>query len=322
MESKYHIKKKLGEGVYGEVFLILDDNGNSFALKMYKTDEDEDDNGICPLRLREICILQKFQKLKLPHLMSCIKVYSIKKKFDSILMPFYKLNLQKIMKQQKLNLNEIKRISRQILQGISNSHSVGVLHRDIKPDNILTDENRSNFVLADFGLSGFDTNIRFTIKSHDVATLDYRPPEVLLCYDKYDSSIDIWSIAVVILEMITTTTPWNANFVLDNNNNYIASENAVIYSMFSSLGYPLHDFQLKIPLSIKENILQFPTHSFLQVKTYLSRLLCPHMDYPNLILAIEFFALIFQYDWRLRPNAQSLLRHKFLEQEEIKISPL
>lgn len=79
---------------------------------------------------------------------------------------------------------------RQLLEGVAYCHSRRVLHRDIKPNNILLDLSNGTLLLADFGLS---TAFRMPNRSltHDVVTLWYRAPEILLGAAQYSTAVDV-----------------------------------------------------------------------------------------------------------------------------------
>lgn len=96
-----------------------------------------------------------------------------------------------------------KNYMHQLISGISYCHVMGCLHRDIKPQNILV-KNSQILKIADFGLARL---FNFMSDSRDITkemiTLWYRPPEVLLGSSTYSFSSDIWSIGLVLIEMIT-----------------------------------------------------------------------------------------------------------------------
>jgi serine/threonine protein kinase len=88
----------------------------------------------------------------------------------------------------------------QILQGITYCHSHRVLHRDLKPQNLLVNRN-GLLKLADFGLArAFGIPLRSY--THEVVTLWYKAPEVLLGTKFYTTAVDIWSIGCIFAEMV------------------------------------------------------------------------------------------------------------------------
>ena len=100
-----------------------------------------------------------------------------------------------------------------MLKGIEYCHTKGVIHRDLKPQNILISE-RGQLKLADFGLArAFVPPARqFT---HEVVTLWYRAPEILLGCKIYAFPIDIWSIGTIIAEMARKKPIFNGDSEID-----------------------------------------------------------------------------------------------------------
>lgn len=101
----------------------------------------------------------------------------------------------------------------QLLRGIAFSHGRGVMHRDLKPQNLLVDRHGS-IKIADFGLArAFMLPIR--PYTHEVVTLWYRAPEILLGQRQYAPAVDIWSIGAIFAEMVNRRPLWPGDSEID-----------------------------------------------------------------------------------------------------------
>lgn len=91
----------------------------------------------------------------------------------------------------------------QMLDAISFCHLNRVLHRDLKPQNLLVD-GAGRIKLADFGLAR-SFNIPMRVYTHEVVTLWYRAPEILLGTKLYATGVDLWSLGCIFAEMVLRT---------------------------------------------------------------------------------------------------------------------
>lgn len=113
----------------------------------------------------------------------------------------------------------------QLLRGTAFCHSHGVLHRDLKPQNLLVDR-RGTLKLADFGLArAFTVPIRQY--THEVVTLWYRAPEILLGARQYAPPVDVWSIGAIFAEMANRRALWPGDSEIDE-----------LFRIFRTLGTP------------------------------------------------------------------------------------
>jgi len=100
-----------------------------------------------------------------------------------------------------LEIPRVRHLLYQLVLGISYCHTHHVLHRDLKPQNLLINRE-GKLKLADFGLArAFGIPVRSY--THEVVTLWYRPPDVLLGSTKYSTPVDLWSVGCIFAEMVT-----------------------------------------------------------------------------------------------------------------------
>ena len=110
---------------------------------------------------------------------------------------------------ESMPLGEVVRILLDVLDGLAHAHSEGMVHRDIKPGNILLTK-RGRAVIADFGIAQMVGGTRHTLPGALVGTMDYIAPEQGL-ESQSDARSDIYSLGVVLYEMLTQRTPFEAD---------------------------------------------------------------------------------------------------------------
>ena len=104
-------------------------------------------------------------------------------------------------KKNQLDMISLKRIYLKILKGVRECHKKRIMHRDLKPSNILIDADGKNVKIADFGLSKqFDIHLKDS--TNRIQTLWYRAPEILLGSEIYGPAIDVWSLGLILFELL------------------------------------------------------------------------------------------------------------------------
>lgn len=197
--DRYEKLEKIGEGTYGLVYKARDkQTQNLVALKKIRLESE--DEGTPSTAVREISILKQLQHPNIVQLLDVIHTET------SLTLVFEYLdqdlkNYLDACGEKGIDDYTIKSFLYQLLQGIAYCHLHRVLHRDLKPQNLLINMD-GELKLADFGLArGFGIPVRKY--THEVVTLWYRPPDVLLGNTKYSTPVDIWGVGCIFAEMST-----------------------------------------------------------------------------------------------------------------------
>ena len=221
----YQKMEKLGEGTYGVVFKALDKRTNEVvALKKIRLEQEEE--GIPPTSIREISILKELHH---PNVVGLHEVINSQGKL-TLVFEYLDYDLKKYIDSSRSPLSPelIKSYAYQILCGLCYCHCHRIIHRDLKPQNLLLN-NKGMIKLADFGLARAFT-IPLRNYTHEVITLWYRPPEILLGSKFYSLPVDIWSTGAIIAEMITKRPLFPGDSEIDQ-----------LFSIFKILGTPTEE---------------------------------------------------------------------------------
>lgn len=233
--------KIIGEGTYGVVFKAREKtSGRYVALKKIRLEQEEE--GIPSTALREISILKELDHPNIVRLEDVVshnnKLYLVFEFLDQDLKHY-------IDDCPALAPDLIQSYMHQLLEGLVYCHANRVLHRDLKPQNLLIDLE-GVIKLADFGLArAFSIPVR--TYTHEVVTLWYRAPEILLGSRSYSTPVDIWSLGCIFAEMLTRQALFPGDCEIDQ-----------LFRIFRVLGTPneqvwpgvsqLPDFQETFPV--------------------------------------------------------------------------
>eukprot|EP01029_Cantina_marsupialis_P016397 TRINITY_DN36492_c0_g2_i4.p1 TRINITY_DN36492_c0_g2~~TRINITY_DN36492_c0_g2_i4.p1 ORF type:complete len:312 (+),score=85.48 TRINITY_DN36492_c0_g2_i4:49-936(+) len=196
MAMRYAKIEKVGEGTYGVVHKAKDQiSGEIVALKKIRLKAE--DEGIPSTAIREISLLKE---LKHPNIVMLYDVVHTERKLI-LVFEYLDQDLKQYLDHCDGGLEPtiMKSFLFQLLRGIAFCHDRRVLHRDLKPQNLLINRE-GELKLADFGLArAFGIPVRSY--THEVVTLWYRAPDVLLGSRHYSTPVDIWSIGCIFAEM-------------------------------------------------------------------------------------------------------------------------
>ncbi|XP_030202087.1 cyclin-dependent kinase 6 [Gadus morhua] len=201
----YELLAEIGEGAYGKVFKAREISAEQRLVAIKKLNFSGDPaGGVPPFMIREVALLRKLGHFNQPNI---IKLLDVSAKLIAgggmelgMVFEFVDQDLTSFISKAPcsgLGMDKIKDVMSQLLLGLDFLHCNLVVHRDLKPDNILI-SSRGEVKIADFGLARpYAFNMALTPV---VVTLWYRPPEVLLG-TTYMSSVDIWSAGCILAEL-------------------------------------------------------------------------------------------------------------------------
>ncbi|CCW68411.1 unnamed protein product [Phytomonas sp. Hart1] len=197
MES-YETIGILGEGTYGVVLkAIHHTTGKLVAIKKFK--QTDADDYVHKTSLREVRILKQL------HHPNVVSLYDVFRRNDKLYLVFELVEntILQLLERTRTGMDrqDVRRYAYQILRGIDYCHTHNVIHRDVKPENILV--SRDGFLkICDFG---FARHLTVGGKYTDyVATRWYRAPELLVGDVYYDRSVDVWAIGCIIAELTSS----------------------------------------------------------------------------------------------------------------------
>ena len=235
--THYRIIEKLGEGGMGVVYKAEDNKlKRPVALKF-----------ISPVLTRskeanERFIFEAQTASALDH-QNISTIYEIDKSVEGrmfISMAYYNgRTLREIISRGQLPIEKVVDFAIQIAAGLSKAHKKGIIHKDIKPANIIIDEDNTVKII-DFGLSKLQSTFNSVLPKGTMGTVLYMSPEQIEGKE-IDNRTDIWSLGVTIYEMLTATKPFEGEF-----------DQTIIYSILNEEPEQISNLVPEVPPELKK----------------------------------------------------------------------
>jgi serine/threonine protein kinase len=152
-----------------------------------------------------------------------------------LVFPFVRYDFSDLLRDKKLSKSQIKSCLKDLFVGLADVHSKGIIHRDVKPSNILLKSLDGPAYLSDFGIAWAPEvpgSESADAKITDVGTTCYRPPELLFGNQKYGCSLDLWAAGCTVAEALDPSH----ETLFDSGE--LGSDLALIQSVFKKLGTP------------------------------------------------------------------------------------
>jgi len=278
---------KLGEGTYATVF-----KGKSrltdalVALKEIRLEHEE---GAPCTAIREVSLLKDLKHANIVTLHDIVHT----DKSLTLVFEYLERDLKQYMDDcgAILSMNNVKLFLFQMLRGLAYCHARRVLHRDLKPQNLLINE-RGELKLADFGLARAKS-VPTKTYSNEVVTLWYRPPDVLLGSTEYSTPIDMWGVGCIFYEMASGRPLFPGSTVEDE-----------LHLIFKVLGTPTEDNWPGISRSEELAGYKFPHYS---PESLVAR--APRLDPDGITLLASFLS----FEARRRISARDAMKNPYFD---------
>ncbi|WCJ42031.1 Cyclin-dependent kinase D-1 [Euphorbia peplus] len=292
--DRYLKREILGEGTYGVVYKAIDtQTGQVVAIKKIRIGKQKE--GVNFTALREIKLLKELHD---PNIIELVDAFPHKGNLH-LVFEFMETDLEAVIRDRNIFLSpaDIKSYFQMTLKGLAFCHKKWVLHRDMKPNNLLISSN-GQLKLGDFGLARIfgSPDRKFT---HQVFARWYRAPELLFGAKQYGSGVDVWAAACIFAELLLRRPFLQGSSDIDQ-----------LGKIFQAFGTPTP--------SQWPDLVYLP--DYVEYQTVLSqplRKLFPMASDD----ALDLLAKMFTYDPKVRITVEQALEHRYFSSAPLPTEP-
>ena len=200
--GRYRLRRLLGEGALGLVYEALGEDGPTVAVKVLRPERAGDDAA----RARFVREARLAARIASRHVVPVLEVGE-----SFLVLPFYPRGslAQRLREHGKLGLDQTVRLAAELGRGLDVLHEHGILHRDVKPSNVLLADD-GTAALADFGLARASDSTRITHDGQLVGTPHYLAPELIEGAEATRAS-DLYALGCLLYECVAGEPPFTGS---------------------------------------------------------------------------------------------------------------